>query len=78
MKTDSQVKQIYKYLKRGNKLTGLKALRLFGTMCLPKRISDVQKQYGVRVDRKMIVFESWHGTKHVMEYQLKPSTNWKK
>lgn len=71
MKTDSQVTQIYKYLKQGYKLTGLKALRLFGTMCLPKRISEVQRVFSVTVDRKMISVKSSHGTKHVMEYQLK-------
>lgn len=76
MKTDSQVKQIYKYLKQGYKLTGLKALRLFGTMCLPKRISEVQKVFGVIVSREMIAIKSLHGIKHVMEYKL--TTNGKK
>lgn len=70
MKTESQVTKIYRYLKMRNKLTGLKALRLFGTMCLPKRISEVQKFYGVNVSREMISVKSAHGVKHVMEYKL--------
>lgn len=77
MKIDSQVKQIYKYLKRGNKLTGLKALRLFGCMCLPRRITDIYEDYGVYADREMIKVKSGNGFKRVMEYQLKPISNGK-
>lgn len=75
--TESQNARIYAYLKRGSKLTGLLALRLFGTMCLPKRISEVQMVYGISVDREMIEVKSGHGLKRIMEYQLKPKRNGK-
>ena len=48
MKTASQVIEIKKHLLSGGKLTGLDALKLFGTMRLPSRIWDI-KQLGVAV-----------------------------
>ena len=73
--TESQNARIYAYLKRGRKLTGLKAIKMFGCMCLPRRISDIYEDYGVYADREFIKVKSGNGTKRVMEYQLKPNSN---
>ena len=39
--TDTQTRAILAYLKTGQRLTGLKALQLFGCMRLPSRIHDL-------------------------------------
>jgi len=40
---ESQTKQIYEYLKGGNKITALEALRRFGCLRLSARIYDIRK-----------------------------------
>ena len=50
---DSQQRLILAYLKSGEKLTGLKALQLFGCFRLSARIYDL-KQSGHVVESRMI------------------------
>ena len=50
----SQHTQILSYLKAGNTLTGLDALKLFGTMKLATRISEIKKKYCVRIESEMV------------------------
>lgn len=69
---ESQVKQIFDYLMGGSRLTGLDALKLFGTIKTPNRIGDVEKQYGVTVQREWKKIKTRFGEKRVMEYYLKP------
>ena len=41
----TQDERIIEYLEMGNSLTGLDALRLFGTMKLATRISEIRKKH---------------------------------
>lgn len=41
-RSESQVKRILAYLLDGNSITGLDALKKFGCMRLPARISDIK------------------------------------
>jgi len=50
---DSQQKAILKYLKRGEKLTGIKALKLFGCFRLAARIYDL-KMSGHTIESSLI------------------------
>lgn len=65
---DSQTKQIFEYLMGGAKLTGLDALKMFGTIKTPNRISDVEKYFGVTVNRQWKKVKTRFGEKRVMEY----------
>ena len=52
--SESQNKRILDYLKKGNRLTSLEALRMFGCMRLASRISDIRKNHpdiNIVVDR---------------------------
>lgn len=69
---ESQTKQIFDYLMTGCRLTGLEALKLFGSMKLPNRIGEVEEYFKQRVDRKMIEVKTRVGTKRVMQYWIEP------
>lgn len=52
--SESQNKRILDYLKKGNRLTSLEALKMFGCMRLASRISDIRKKHpdiNIVVDR---------------------------
>ena len=52
--SESQNKRILDYLKKGNRLTSLEALKMFGCMRLASRISDIRKNHpdiNIVVDR---------------------------
>ena len=52
--SESQNKRILDYLKKGNRLTSLEALSMFGCMRLASRISDIRKNHpdiNIVVDR---------------------------
>jgi hypothetical protein len=51
MEAKSQNDKIYDYYQSGGHLTTLDALRLFGTMNLRSRNSDIEKQYNIRLGR---------------------------
>lgn len=63
--------QIYNYLSTGKKLTGLKALNLFGSIKCSNRIGEIEKAFKVSVSREWIIVNSKHGQKRVVEYSLK-------
>jgi len=68
MKTETQNQRIDEYLRAGHRLTSLKAFRLFGTMRLASRISDLKHQ-GRRIVKKMITVNTkFAGKTHVAEY----------
>lgn len=50
----SQTLQIYLHLQKGKTLTALEALELFGCFRLSARILNVEKDYGIRPERRMI------------------------
>ncbi len=68
MKTESQVREIKNHLLNGGKLTGLDALKLFGTLRLPSRIWDI-KQLGVAVVDEWVKV----GDKRVKQYFVEGS-----
>ena len=52
--SESQNKRILDYLMKGNRLTSLEALKMFGCMRLASRISDIRKKHpdiNIVVDR---------------------------
>jgi Helix-turn-helix domain len=68
----SQVEMIFDHLMTGSKLTGLDALKMFGTIKTPNRIGDIEKRYGVTVQREWTKVKTRFGEKRIMEYFLKP------
>jgi hypothetical protein len=52
----------------GCRLTGLEAIRLFGSIKLSNRISEIEKFYGVTVKRNPKKIRTRFGEKRVMEY----------
>lgn len=60
---------IYHYLRKGNTLTPLEALRKFGTLRLAARIADLRDS-GVPVESEMIVVYSLTGPKRVACYRM--------
>jgi hypothetical protein len=58
--------EILQYLKSGKSLTGLEALRLFGTMKLASRVSEL-KDMGYRFNQELITTDTG---KKVMRYWL--------
>ena len=67
----SQTKQILEYLRAGNRITPLEALRLFGTMRLNARIWDIECLTGIRPKRKRVRVQTANGgTAIVMQYWL--------
>ncbi len=67
----TQKQAIEKAVFSGRKLTGLKAVEMFGTLNLHKRLSEIEQKYGVRLTRKEKKFKTRFGTPgQYMEYQL--------
>ena len=62
----SQTEAIRKYLKRGQPLTALEAVRLFGCMRLAARIADLRAA-GHNINSKRVRLFSG---KHVAEYRM--------
>jgi len=47
--SQSQASKILDYMLRGNKITGIDALELFGSFRLPARIADIKKKgFGIQ------------------------------
>lgn len=66
MNKDTQNNNILRYLQGGGRLTGLKALQLFGCIYLPARIYDLrQKHYSISSERTKL-----HNGKIVNTYFL--------
>lgn len=66
----SQNKAILDYLKVGNTLTGMEALKLFGTMKLASRISEIKEEIA---NEDFFIDEEWIETangKRVMKYWI--------
>ena len=57
--TESQVQEIIKYLNSGKKLTGLEALRKFGSLSYTRRISDIRDRIARGQIKRKLVSE-WH------------------
>jgi len=53
MRTESQNKQIYDWMKSGNSITDREADSLFRCRRLSARILDIHKKYGIEIKRKM-------------------------
>lgn len=67
----SQTKQILEYMKQGNKITPLEALRKFGCFRLTSRIWDIERLTGVRPKRERIKVQNAEGKQvYVMQYSL--------
>ena len=62
----TQCARIKAHLESGRTLTGLDALRLFGCMCLPRRIIDL-KERGMRIKGETIRLDNG---KRVTRYSL--------
>jgi hypothetical protein len=65
---ESQTKGIMNYLLLGMKINGLEALRLFKCWRLPARIKEIETEYGIKSERKLIKTDSG---KYVAEYWIK-------
>lgn len=48
----SQADKIYEYLKSGGRLSSWNSRDLFHTVCLPRRISDIEDKHGIKVGRE--------------------------
>jgi ribosomal protein L9 len=68
--TDSQVKQIFNYLMSGARLTGLEAIKLFGSIKCSNRISEIERDYGVTVQRTPIKIKTKFGEKRIVQYWI--------
>lgn len=67
---ESQNNLIYEYYQNGGSLTTLDALRLFGTMNLRSRNSDIEKKYNIKLGRVWIHNEDT-GKKYLKYYLAK-------
>lgn len=65
---ESQTKMIFDYLMCGCRLTGLEAIKLFGSIKLSNRISEIENFYGITVRRTPINIKTRFGSKRVMQY----------
>lgn len=73
-KDQSQAQQIFEYLYgTANTITGLQALKLFGTIKCSNRISEIERDYHVTVNRKPIKIKTRFGDKRVMQYSIPSS-----
>lgn len=69
---DSQEIMVLKTLLLGYKMTGLDALKLFGIISFPKRISTL-RQMGHKIEQQSITVKGRFGQKRVNQYWIKPS-----
>lgn len=51
---ESQVSTLYHHLRNGMKIDRVSAFRLFGVADLRSRISNIEKRYGVTIDRDTV------------------------
>ncbi len=70
LSTESQKKAILKWLKDGNTITALQALKMFGCMRLASRINNL-KNDGFIISREMIEVNG----KRVAKYWLNENNN---
>ncbi len=69
---ESQTKMIYDHFIKGRKLTSFQALKLFGSIRLPARVYEIEKDYDVTVDREWIRIDArGEMEKRVMQYYIK-------
>lgn len=66
MEIKTQTQTIHDYLKSGRSITPIDALNLFGCFRLGARIYDIEKNYGLTVERKL----EFNGKKRFMRYWL--------
>lgn len=67
----SQRLRVMQHLKEGKTLTSLEALRLYGIMRLPNRISELRRR-GEQIEKTTITVENKYGESvRVAEYRLK-------
>ena len=64
----SQERKILNYMLRGNHITGIEALDLFGCFRLPARIADIRKR-GFTVNSQTIALKNG---KRVKDYWIEP------
>lgn len=68
----SQTRRILAYLRGGNTITPLEALREFGTLRLGARIADIEKIVGYPPERRRVPVRNAEGKEvYVMSYWLK-------
>lgn len=65
--SQSQNAKIAEYLKQGNSITPLDALKMFGCMRLGARIADLKDKYNMHIISRMVVTENG---KRVASYKL--------
>jgi len=66
----TQNEEVKRYLESGGRLTGFKALRLFGTMRLAARVNDLRKTgLAIKKGTKAVLCANGR-TAHVAEYYL--------
>ena len=58
---DSQAKAVLAYMREGNTITSLEALRLFGIISFPRRILDIEKLTGIAPKRRRIQVTNRNG-----------------
>lgn len=67
----SQAKAALEYMREGNTITSLEALRLFGIISFPRRILDIEKMTGTAPRRRRILTENRYGKPvYVNEYWM--------
>ena len=57
--SESQTKRILAYLRAGNRITPLEALRKFNCFRLGARIADIEKIIGYAPERKRHILQDW-------------------
>ena len=68
MQSASQTKAIIAYLKKGNTITQMQALKLFNCFRLASRISDI-KRMGYAIHKVMV--KNMENGKHYAQYSIK-------
>lgn len=51
---DSQVETLYHHLRNGMKINRINAYQLFGVGDIRSRVSDIQREYGIVLDREKV------------------------
>lgn len=66
--TETQTKAILKHFENGGSLTSLNARRLYGTVALNSRVSDLRNKQGIEVKDEWISVKTRYGWKRVKKY----------
>ena len=66
----SQNKAILNHMKEGGTITNLQARRMFGTVALNSRISDLRNKMKIEVKDKWVTVRTRYGYKRVKEYSI--------